>query len=98
MGYGFYASKYSAVPIIVAAWSKAWTIFARSNTGSWVRIQLETWMSVCFYSVFVLFCVEEAALRWADPPSKEFYWLFIGLRSWKSGQGPKGCRAIKRDR
>jgi hypothetical protein len=23
MGYGFYASKYSAVPIIVAAWSKA---------------------------------------------------------------------------
>jgi hypothetical protein len=25
--------------------------------GSWVRIQLEAWMSVCVYSVFVLFCV-----------------------------------------
>jgi hypothetical protein len=25
--------------------------------GSWVRIPLEAWMSVCVYSVFVLFCV-----------------------------------------
>jgi hypothetical protein len=25
--------------------------------GSWVRIPLKAWMSVCFYSVFVLFCV-----------------------------------------
>jgi hypothetical protein len=25
--------------------------------GSWVRITLETWMSVCVYSVFVLYCV-----------------------------------------
>jgi hypothetical protein len=25
--------------------------------GSWVRIQLKAWMSVCVYSVFVLFCV-----------------------------------------
>jgi hypothetical protein len=25
--------------------------------GSWVRILLEAWMSVCVYSVFVLFCV-----------------------------------------
>jgi hypothetical protein len=24
--------------------------------GSWVRIPLEAWMSVCVYSVFVLFC------------------------------------------
>jgi hypothetical protein len=24
---------------------------------SWVRIPLEVWMSVCFFSVFVLFCV-----------------------------------------
>jgi hypothetical protein len=25
--------------------------------GSWVRIPLEVWMSVCVYSVFVLFCM-----------------------------------------
>jgi hypothetical protein len=25
--------------------------------GSWVRIHLEAWVSVCVYSVFVLFCV-----------------------------------------
>jgi hypothetical protein len=62
---------------------------------SWVRFQLEAWMSVCVYSVFVLFCVQIAALRRADLPSKEFYRLCIGLRNWKSGQGPtKGCRAI----
>jgi hypothetical protein len=28
-------------------------------------------MLVCVYSVFVLSCVEVAALRWADPPSKD---------------------------
>jgi hypothetical protein len=32
-------------------------------------------MSVCVYSVFVLFCVQVAALRRADPPSKELYQL-----------------------
>jgi hypothetical protein len=25
--------------------------------GSWIRIPLEAWISVCVYSVFVLFCV-----------------------------------------
>jgi hypothetical protein len=65
--------------------------------GSWVRIPLKAWMSVCFYSVFMLFCVQVAALRRAYPPSKESYRLCIGLRNWKSGQGPKGCRAIDRE-
>jgi hypothetical protein len=32
-------------------------------------------MSVCIYSLFVLSCVQVAALRRADPPSKESYWL-----------------------
>jgi hypothetical protein len=41
--------------------------------GSWVRIALKTWMSVCVYSVFVLSCVRVAALRRADPPSKKSY-------------------------
>jgi hypothetical protein len=50
---------------------------------------------VCVYSVFVFSCVYATALRRADPPSKESYWLCIGSGNWKSGQGPtKGCRAI----
>jgi hypothetical protein len=40
---------------------------------SWVRISLKAWMSVCVYSVFVLFCVLEKALRRADLSSKESY-------------------------
>jgi hypothetical protein len=47
--------------------------------GSWVRIPLEVWMLVCVYSVFVLFCVQVAALRRTDPPSKESYRLYIGF-------------------
>jgi hypothetical protein len=35
--------------------------------GSWVRTPLEAWMSACVYSVFVLFCMQVAALRRADP-------------------------------
>jgi hypothetical protein len=57
-------------------------------------------MGVCLrYYVFVLFCVYVAALRRLDPPSNESYRLCIGLRNWKSGQGPtKDCRAIDRER
>jgi hypothetical protein len=43
-------------------------------------------MSLCVCSV--LFCVQAAALRWADPPSKKSYRLCIGSRIWKSNQGP----------
>jgi hypothetical protein len=39
--------------------------------GLWVQIPIEAWISVCVYSVFVLFCVQVAALRRADPPPKE---------------------------
>jgi hypothetical protein len=42
---------------------------------SWVRIPLEAWMSVCVYSVYMLSCVQVAALRRTDPPSKESYRL-----------------------
>jgi hypothetical protein len=70
--------------------------FART-VGSWVQIPLKAWVSVCIYSVFVLFCVQVVALRRANPPSKEFYRLCIGLRNWKSGQGPtKDYTAIYR--
>jgi hypothetical protein len=46
-------------PITVAALSKAWTVFARSNAGI-VRSNPTQAMDVCIarvYSVFVLFCV-----------------------------------------
>jgi hypothetical protein len=39
--------------------------------GSWVPIPLEAWISVCVYSVSVLSCVQIAALRRANPPSKK---------------------------
>jgi hypothetical protein len=47
-----------------------------------------------FILCFVLFCVWRA-----NPPFKESYRLCIGLRNWKSGQGPtKVCSAIERQR
>jgi hypothetical protein len=55
--------------ITVAAQSKVWTVFARSNAGDVVWIRLEAWMSVCAFIVLVLSCVY--ALQQADPPSKE---------------------------
>jgi hypothetical protein len=53
-------------------------------------------MSVCVYSVFVLSCVEVAALRQADPPSKKSYRLCkMSRNKEKKSQGPKkGRRAI----
>jgi hypothetical protein len=94
-------------PVTVAARSKAWTVFARSNAsrsrwppglrhelfsaartlGSWIRIPLKTWMSVCVYSLLVFLCIGIGlATGWS--PSKESYCLSIGLRNWKRGQGP----------
>jgi hypothetical protein len=60
----------------VAARSKAWTVFARLNTG--IVSLNPTWgMDVCvrFISVFVPSCVQVAALQPADPPSKGSYRL-----------------------
>jgi hypothetical protein len=50
---------------------------------------------LCFYSVFVLSCVQVAALQQADHSSKEFYRLCKRSRKLKNCQVPrKGCRAI----
>jgi hypothetical protein len=57
------------VPITVAASSSAQTL------GSWFRIPLQAWMSVCAYSVLVLSYVQVVALRRANPPSKKSYRL-----------------------
>jgi hypothetical protein len=51
--------------------------------GSSVRIHLKARMSVCIYSVFVLSSVQIAALRRADPQSKESYLLCKRSRNWK---------------
>jgi hypothetical protein len=54
--------------------SLAWTL------ESWIRIPFKAWMSVCVYSVFVLFCVQAAILRRAYPLFSEFYQMCIRLR------------------
>jgi hypothetical protein len=43
-------------------------------------------MFVCVYSVFVLSCVQVAALRRADPPSKESYRLCKDQETEKSAK------------
>jgi hypothetical protein len=56
-------------------------LFSPARTlGSWVRIPLDEWMFVGVYSVFVLFCVQVAALRRAYHPSKESCRLCMELR------------------
>jgi hypothetical protein len=79
----------------LAARSKAWTAFARSNTGV-MGSNSTRGMDVCVYSVFVLSCVKVAALRQAHGTSKESYGMCTGLRNWiKSGEDPtKCCRSI----
>jgi hypothetical protein len=57
--------------------------------GSCVRIPLEAWMSVFLYSVFVLSCWQVAALRRADPPSKESYRLCRRSINWKKVKLPR---------
>jgi hypothetical protein len=71
----------------VIAGSEAWTVFARSNDGI-VGPNPTQGIDVCVFILFVFFCVLAAALRRADPPSKESYRLCTGVGNWKSGQGP----------
>jgi hypothetical protein len=56
----------------------------------------------CLFAFILCLCCSVCrltTLRWAGPPSKESYQLCIGLRNWKSDQGPtKYCRAIDRQR
>jgi hypothetical protein len=64
--------------------------------GLWVRITFEALISV-IYSVFVLSCVQVAALRRADPRPRRPSDSVKRSRNWKSGQGPStGCRTIGR--
>jgi hypothetical protein len=62
----------------VAALSKARTVFARSNAGIVGSNPTQGMdVCVCVYSVFVLSCMQVAALRRADHSSKESYCLCI---------------------
>jgi hypothetical protein len=54
------------LPITVATRSKTRTVFAHSDTGI-MGSNPTRGMDVCIYSVFVLSCVQVAALRWDDP-------------------------------
>jgi hypothetical protein len=78
-----------ALPITVAARSKAWTVFALSNTGIMGSNQ-NSGKDVC---VFVLSCVQVVALRRADPPSKESYRLCKRSRKCKATKAQK--RAVE---
>jgi hypothetical protein len=62
--------------------------------GSWARIPLEAWISMGVYSVFVLSCVQVAALRRADPPSKESYRLCKKQETEKAAKTQQNGRAI----
>jgi hypothetical protein len=73
--------KQGNLPITLAARCRHELPSPAQTMGSWVRIPLKAWMSLCVYSVFLLSYVQVAALRWADPPSKESYRLCIGLRN-----------------
>jgi hypothetical protein len=63
-------------PITVAARSKTWTVFDRSNIGS-VGTNPTYGMDVCVcvYFVFVFSCIQVAALRRSDHSSKDYYRL-----------------------
>jgi hypothetical protein len=85
------------MPITVTARSKAWTVFARSKAGVVGSNPTQGMdVCVCVYSVFVLSCVQVAALRQADHSSKESYRLCKkDYESEERDQGPtRGCRAI----
>jgi hypothetical protein len=70
-------SNFIILPVTVAARSKVWTIFARSEAGivgSNLTQGMDVWC-VYVYSVFVLSCISLEALRRADHSSKVSYRL-----------------------
>jgi hypothetical protein len=62
--------------------------------GSWVRIPLKAWLSVCVYSVFRLLCVCRDLTTGSSPFQGVLATVF-GSITWKSDHGPTdGCRVI----
>jgi hypothetical protein len=80
-------------PVTVAARSEAWILFARSNIGV-VDSNPTQGMDVC---VCVVLCAGSGlATGWS--PVQRVLRLCIGLRNWKSGQGPKGYRPMEEEK
>jgi hypothetical protein len=74
------------MPITVAARYKAWTVFARWNTG--IVGSNPTWgMDVCVPLWFVLPCVQVAVLWQTDSPSKESYRLSKNIKKLEKLRG-----------
>jgi hypothetical protein len=79
------------LPLCRSQWSRGLRHELSSSAqtlGSWVRIRLEAWMSVCVYSVFELSGVAVATLRRVDPPSKESYRLCKQIKKLKKRPRP----------
>jgi hypothetical protein len=56
---------------------------------SWVWIQLEAWMSVCVYSVFVLSCVGSCLVTGWSPVQGDLETLYR-IKKLKKWPRPKG--------
>jgi hypothetical protein len=92
------ALQEACMPITVAARSKAWTIFARSSTGV-VGSNPARGMCVCIrlFCVCVVLCVGNGlATGWS--PFQGVLPTVYRNNKLKNFQGPKGCRAIERER
>jgi hypothetical protein len=65
-----------------------------STLGSWVRIPVEAWMSVCVYSVCAdLRVCSGLATGWS--PVQGVLPTVWKTKKLKSGQGPKGLQSIR---
>jgi hypothetical protein len=83
------------MPITVATGSKAWTVFASSNTGVMGSNPTRS-MHVCvrLFCVCVVLCAGMGvSTGWS--PSKESYRLCTRLRNWKSSQDQTAVQSLK---
>jgi hypothetical protein len=81
------------VPITMAARSKAWIVFVPSNIGV-VSSNPTRGMDVCV-SLFCVCVGSGLATGWS---SVQGVLPSVYRLNWKSVQGPKGCRAVERER
>jgi hypothetical protein len=73
---------------------KADNLTAARTLGSWVRIPLKAWMSVCVYSVFVLGSF--LATGWS--PVQGVLPTVLGLRNWSETELHSGSSRKERER
>jgi hypothetical protein len=87
----FHADKYSLCLYRLLKWPCRLRHESSSSPRtlrSWVRIPLEARMFLSVYSAFVLFCVQVAALRRADPHRKGFVPTVYRINKLKKWPGP----------